>query len=1332
MSSAAKKPLTHAIIATVALLCSGPQTRAADKPRLPIGEFTATKIKPPTIDGKIGAGEWDRAFTTSGMITPFGHELHEAETTVSMGFDEKHFFFLLNCQRGNREWKLWKSCRENDAYNFGDPSIEIWVTPPTLVPETYQNIINTYPAVLDQKMIPSRGYVAQGWSGNWELGVSETDTHYVIEAAVPAKDFGFETLKNGDVWRFLLCRTSPGTKPRAQASWSVTQGFSEIPQHPKVHLMESEVAVQLRSVITVFSGNCRFPLALIAPEKSGAEVEVELRIQEEVTPSDKDRIEKQTLSLKPGERKAHTFTGDVTQMKKGYFSITARKKGGKDIFRQHFPFVVNGFKPEKPARPENAEVRELALRPQYGPETNTLLLVADIIDLPTREQAASATVRIVDPANGKALKQAPMPPFVHWYSSTSLPLDGIRVPMLDGRVTDRVRKENTGIQKKNLQRTAKGQKPLPLKPVPTVEPKKVSVEVTVLGKDGKELKKESQEIGLHRYRFSWQNNRVGITDEVIPPWTPVTCEDGTVGVWNRELRLDGLGLAKGIQNGETSQIQAMRLIAVQNGKRTEVVASLPTLTKQLDAAVSMAGTGDGPGLRLSANTRVEFDGFLLSDLTIAPAAADQATKIEKLTLEVVLPEAEATHFCTTAGGWAAVHDETPPYWSSLQTSSGMLIGDFVPYVWLTNSERAFMWFADSDQGWFTDDDKSQPTQELIRKDGTVTLRVHFIEVPTELKEPTTLTWGFQVFPSRPLPPGWRSIICSQRKDLLPSARNTYFWFDADWAVLWPYYCSPYPWNMEKSRGFYERYPADTDHRPCVGSIAHSIGRYRDYEGNKFDEFVVDWGSTPGDRSNANITQSRGPIDFRLHHYQRWVKEAGFRGLYIDENYLSLEENFLTGGAYIRPDNRLQRGYSYLGLREYFKRMKVMFHQNRVPTPNLWMHISSGSAYNAWFGDVYFEGENVEPTDLNFDYIEVLPAARMRSIGSSACAGGAMVMMCQSQRHRTIYEPKHTHQFVGWVMAHDILPEQVRFWEVMAQEGRLYADDVEFLAYWKDATPFKTGNAGCVVSAHKVRNRALLWIVNTSRQDQDVQVSVDFGNLGYDSGRAVALNAETGEMLKLDGNGLTVSVLKRDFVAVHLIERNVLKGSESLYASFDQGREADGALGCRVFQKAGRDRTGQIALVGGLKGKALGLGTGVQLWPRLHVTDEEGRVSFQMLMGPAAKGTVLQAGPLKVSLVSGKTDETVFERMPSKRGATDGQKMTGPHPGEGWHAFDLSWKDGEANLVIDGKVLGSVSFESLGIGKGTGVELTKSKRFVLGGSPTITAIDDLRCYRDIER
>lgn len=1314
--------------------------------RLPIGAFQARKLaKPPVLDGKIAPGEWDKAFITSGMMTPFGHELHQAKTVMGVGWDEEKFYFLFHCVRGDREWKLWKSVRENDGYSFGDPSVEVWITPPTLVPETYQNVINTYPAVLDQKMIPTRGYTAQGWKGNWELGVTENETEYILEAAIPVADIdGFDRAQAGEVWRFLLCRTSPGAKPRAQASWSLTQGFAELNQHPTVKLVEGEPTLQVRGITSAFTGEAKFDITVIGADDRDEAVTVTLRWHAAKAFQEGDRVETQTAALQAGASQVLTFAGKVPA-EKGHFTLTAKARGGQVIFNESFPYVVNGWTPKIPTRPAKArEAKELDLMVRYGPENNIMILRADIIDLPARKTVAGGAIRILDPESEKVLLEETLPPFREWYSNTHFRLEKMakEIPVADYKRLAATEKRNRNIEKENKKRVKRGQKPLPLADASIPEPKQVLVEVTVTDAAGKALKTESKTLDLLRYNFVWEQNRIGLSEKVIPPWTPVTYREGTVGVWNRVLALDGLGLLKGIDNGGTEQVQSMRLVAVQDGKTVVLPAAPPRLERLVEAKAELSGAAAAGGLALSAQTRVEFDGFVLNDLTIAPAAA-AGVKVEKLTLEVVLPEAEATHYCVTAGGWTAAHAETPPYWSSQTTASGMLVGDFTPYIWLTNSERAFLWFADNDKGWITDDDKSQPTQEIIRKDGTVTLRIHFIEVPTELKEATTLRWGYQTFPSRPLPAGWRSIVCSGgRSRYLPSGRNTYFWFDGEWAVLWPYYCSPYPWSFEKSKAAFERFPLKTDHRPMVGSIAHAVARYRDYEGHEFKNYVVDWGSTPGNPSNGNVAQSRGPTDFRLYHYQEWVQQSGFRGLYIDENYLAVEKNFITGGAYTRDDGQLQPGYSYLGLREYFKRMMYMFHENDVPRPNLWQHISSGAAYHSWFGDVFFEGENVEPTDLDFDYIEVLPAGRMRAIGSARCAGGVMTMMCQSQRHASKWEPKHTHQFWGWTMAHDILPEQVREYEVVAQEARLYEDEVEFLPYWQE-TPFSTSTPDSFVSAHQAGARYLVWVVNVSREDRDVAVAIDWAGTGLTPASTVIVNAETGALFQAEGQKLTVPVLKRDFVAFHLVPQSPGAPEESFAADFETGVDADYAWGSSVFVTAGRQQ-GPLALTAGKSGRGLLVDRQtIGLWPHLHVTNREGRLTFQAELASGKRGTIWSSShpaarhpvtelvqPVALKL---ETEGLVLLRVPPRgKKPVSGDVVQGPQVQPGWHAFTIAWRGGMLSASVDGQAIGSVPVKGLNVCAGTGKALLESGHFLFGdGRGLVRAIDEVRLFRSAE-
>ena len=47
-----------------------------------------------------------------------------------------------------------------------------------------------------------------------------------------------------------------------------------------------------------------------------------------------------------------------------------------------------------------------------------------------------------------------------------------------------------------------------------------------------------------RERALWENNRLGITDKIPPPWTPMTVKGKTVGVWGRTITLGADGLPR--------------------------------------------------------------------------------------------------------------------------------------------------------------------------------------------------------------------------------------------------------------------------------------------------------------------------------------------------------------------------------------------------------------------------------------------------------------------------------------------------------------------------------------------------------------------------------------------------------------------------------------------------------------------------------------------------------------------------------------------------------------------------------------------------------------------
>jgi len=1376
-----------------------------EESRLPIGRFTIPRLtQAPLLDGHIAEGEWDEALMVSGIMSAFTDQLMNSDTAFAIGRHGDRLYVLARCRRGPREWRLGKQMRFNDQYNWGDPSIEIWVTPPTRIPETYQSVINTYPAVLDNHQIPSRGYHAAGWKGNWTIGVSEDPDQYIIEASIPFADFGFETIPDGAVWRMLLCRTCHGAKPHPQGSWSVTQAFGEIPQHPPVVFRDDPPVVRVEDLHTILSGRYRIPMTLRAPRSRSTVLVAEFRWHgSRQAGRDDDIVESRTIRLSPTEHQAILWVGMVPERFKktvnekvtqdaqtvsrtverpaGYITITVTEEGETEpLFRHSFGYEVTGWQWSRPERPANApDEKPLAVRAQYGPEHHALLILADILNLTNRtDQGVSGRLRVSDPATGNVLLTAPLSPFLEAYSQTLVSLEGIDGPLWDHTKDDavaaqrkammnahqlakeayeqamkRYEQERQRWEKMKAQNSDSPPPPPtpPLEPQPPVlpelpkgpVPRTIAVEVEVSDASGTPRASDRQEVALLRHKFSWQGSDAGLSDRVIPPWIPVRVQGSRVQMWNREYELDGLGVARRIRNGTVSQIRSMRLVATVNGRERVLAGSTPTVIQQAEAWAELAGRAEVDGIRFEARTRVEFDGCLIQDLTYGPADPARPVRLEGLRWEVELPADEATHFCTSAGGWTAVHNVLPPRWTSQQTGSGVLIGDFVPYIWINNGDRAFLWFADSDRGWVTEPDRAIPTQEIVRTNDRVVLTVRLVELPIELTAARTLRQGWMVFPSRPLPPGFRSIICATSRADYPGARATHFWFEGDWAVLWPYYCSPFPWNMEKSKKMFDEVMqrSGPTHHPCVGSIAHSIGRYQDYEGRTFPEFAVDWGDEPGSTANGDITQSSGPIDFRVHHYRRWVREAGFRGLYVDENYLSYDRNPLSGGAYVRPDGRIQAGYSYLGLREYYKRMMTMFHQEGVPRPNIWLHTTGGAAFHAWLGDIFMEGENVEPTDEEWDYLEVLPAGRMIAIGSPACNSALTIMMCQAQRHSTALAAKHVHQFMGWILAHDIMPEQVRWFGPMAQVARFHAEDVTFTGYWKADAPARALTEGALVSVHRSPARAVCWVVNTTREDRVVSVALDWKRLGLDPRATRAWNVETGTAIPLSRTGFEVETLKRDFVGVLLVQARLLKPGETFRATFDQGPDADEAIGCEMLYGATN------RMPDGRGGQALAIAEGeVQLWGHLNLSESSGRLSFRGLVAADRYGAIVRTVIPSVRGITPPGAPILFERRkgggntsdqlvlrvdrPSTKDSPPPPSVSAPLSLEpGWHDFEWRWKGGTLEAWVDGQQVLSLADIRLNLHEATGPEIVTMARFVFGGPRgCLVALDDVHTHR----
>jgi hypothetical protein len=1283
--------------------CSGVGSAPPAPVRLPMPRMIVPRTNhPPVIDGIMQPGEWDRAAACTGFVKAFDGNLVPVQSTAWVTFDSRYLYVAFRNYRAEQLTFLSAHARRGDDERIAyDPSNEVWISPPGSPPVTYQTLINVYPAVLDVKMIPSLGYSSKSWSGKWEVASHQSADAWTIEARAPIDAFGAGAIRDGAVWRALFATDVLGDSGKFRA-WAPGGAFADIPRHGFVEFSDDGPAFQLLDVDSVFSGRPDFSMAVVGAlgTRTSARVTVRFGPGAEATP--RDITLSKTVAVAPGARENVQFSADLlaSGLRSGFCEINATA-GDSTLYHQIFPFVVDGAVRRPPAKLVTTPYTQpFGLEASYAPLSRKLLVKVDRYYMDQRKTVAGGSVALSDPATGRTVAESPLAPFDTDYSEFALDLSKLVVPVETEQDWARVHWQPGA---------------------PAVRPAEYRLQARLTDKTGKQVAEAAIPVKLMGYQFSWLPNNIGISDRVIPPWTPVRFDSGTVSLWNKTYALNGAGLANRITNAGAAQLSGpMTLEAVVDGQATALSSQTSAASAVTPAAADLSGELTSAHLTIETKTRVEFDGFVWNVMTIQPTKAN----VSWLSLVVNMPEAEGEFLVTTNGGWSSYFGDTPDKWDSRESSLSSMKGNFVPYVFLTDSERGFCWFADDEKGWRLD--PKLPTQELQRHNGVITLRVHFINKAGPITQPMTIQYGWMVTPQKPQPAHWRSYAIGNGK-YYPQ-ETPVFWNEADWDVSWPYYSSPFPHDYKKSRDLLN-VTASRGVAGCVGNIAHAIARYRDFNGRQFDALAGDWGTTPGDADNGDVVRSRGANDFDLFYFDRWSKMSGLGCIYFDENYLPEEWNYLTGGAYLLPDGRVQPGYDYLGLREYNKRLRYMFYENGKPAPNLWEHTTAGQAVYSWMPDVSMEGENVEPVDLTDDYIQMLPASRLRSIGMGRNLGSAPFIMCQANRHGKGEESKIlVHQFVGWVLAHDVLPEGVAFWPVLASELELWRDDVRFLPYWRKGLGIDSETPGVIASAHVRPGSAVLWVVNTNREDKAVRIRVDLAKLGLDHGIPIqAYDAENGDRYPLQEGLLTVPVPKRMWRAVRLVSSRQLSESLTFVADFDHEVAAAEAWGGRyplgstlsepvsggaveasvATHLVASGDAYPLVTSGATAGKGASLDAPLVFPARLHVSARSGMISFAVQMPESARGNslLMELGGMQLRVVNGRLalGGSVWSAPPS---AVLGTVADGSR-----HSVTLSWKGQEVEVNIDNSAAVTATLKNPLVlpGVGHGLEILDESR-----------------------
>ena len=184
------------------------------------------------------------------MLMPFlrhdGMGMAGQQTVARVCWDARALYLGIHCferalMPATQQLHLLKrKVTAHDGAVFGDESIELFLRPGGKG-HYYQLVANMLGTRYE-----SRGMDAS-FDGAWQAATSQSETAWLLEAAIPFASLGAAAPKPGDTWTLNLCRNRhPETE---HSTWSGLQGAFHTPeQFGQMVFAESAVAVRLADV----------------------------------------------------------------------------------------------------------------------------------------------------------------------------------------------------------------------------------------------------------------------------------------------------------------------------------------------------------------------------------------------------------------------------------------------------------------------------------------------------------------------------------------------------------------------------------------------------------------------------------------------------------------------------------------------------------------------------------------------------------------------------------------------------------------------------------------------------------------------------------------------------------------------------------------------------------------------------------------------------------------------------------------------------------------------------------------------------------------------------
>jgi len=922
----------------------------------------------PTMDGAIDEEEWAGATRVVGFVSQHTAALTPREGMFWVGCDGQKLYLAVKTEAPPTGELLTRAVPDGNRDILPalyDDSLEFWIDPhrgrTTGDRRYFQIITNERGALFDRSYDPAnpQNPVDVTWRVEWEFASQVREGWWHAEVAIPLSSLGAENDLDHP-WGVRVVRD--WQRGWDQSRWeSVLTAFEDQPSMPVVTWDPQAPVVQM---LSLHEEHRRPALSVKVWNPHAAELPVHVFLQDAWSMNPPQELDR-ALTLAPGA--AEVVTLQAPDMGPEGDHRTLLRVTSPDGQREYFvrEFNWNLHRPAEVWTIAEEEKQAVEVAFKYYPYHHKIRVKVNLESLAARDQVTGATVQVRPAGEETALAEQPFPPLAKGGPE--------------------------GVE--NFQAET-------IFDVPDLPDGTYQLAVLLQGGEG--VPKEPVIREFERRHFEWEHNRLGLSETVIPPFTPLEIKERekagepnasnlqsplSIFAVGREYQANDAGLWDQILSlGEPLLAGPMRWEVVSHGQVVPVEAGdLRVVRARPHEVVTEARWTAGP-VQATVQGEYDYDGMMKVTLHLGKSAirtppfakggpGGMQSAIEKLSLVIPLHDRLMPYLHACGDGLRHNYAGKTPagegrIWDSSRGNKVNIVGTFYPYLWLGGAERGLCWFADTDRDWVLDE--TTPTLELVRAEGTLEMRVHFITKPTTLERTHTLVFGLQATPVKPMPTNWRKWQCAKwfagglpfrilgasyyygclSFDFYPRDRDFSIWekiseardtgevdeeFVNRWIEGYAKLCEPGS-DQYKMFDAHIRYTfREAPHTKRADGwfyVPYTNPRGIGFQMEEWPTFQDEWVNYAYfNRSQSGglayeITPTLSFQDCALWYYRKMM--ACFDGIYWDNIFLAANWDPVVGGAWEDEQGRVHPGLGLFAMRELIKRTAVMFHEEGRP------------------------------------------------------------------------------------------------------------------------------------------------------------------------------------------------------------------------------------------------------------------------------------------------------------------------------------------------------------------------------------------------------------------